>query len=142
MHPVRAKAATVDEYISLFDGEVKSRLETLRKAIRTAAPEAEEVISYSIPAYKYHGFLIYFSAYTAHISISFPPHGIMQAFASELAPYKTSKSTVQLPLDHPLPLELVKKMVTFKMQENLQLEAAKAKMKKASTAQDHPASLG
>ncbi len=127
MHPVRTKVATVDEYIALFDDEVKSRLEQLRRAIRIAAPDAEEVISYSIPAYKYHGFLIYFSAYTAHLSVSFPPHGIMQAFASELKPYKTSKSTVQLPLDRPLPLDLVKKMVAFKIQENLELEAAKAK---------------
>jgi uncharacterized protein YdhG (YjbR/CyaY superfamily) len=132
MHPKRAKATTVDEYIGLFEPAIQQRLKELRHAIREAAPDAKEMISYSIPAYNFHGWLVYFSAYTAHLSISFPPQGIMQAFAAELKPYKSSKSTVQFPYEQPTPLDLVKKMIVFKVKENIALESAKTAAKKGS----------
>ena len=119
MHPARPKLATVDEYLALFEGVTKEKLTELRAIIKAVAPNAEEVISYSIPAYKYHGWLVYFSGgYKTHVSVSFPPKTIMQAFEKELAPYKSSKSTVQFPLDKPLPKELLTKMVKYKISEN------------------------
>lgn len=118
MHPDRPKVATVDEYLELFEGETKNKLTELRAIVKAAAPEAEEVISYSIPAYKLHGWLVYFSGYKEHVSVSFPPKTIMQAFEKELAPYKSSKSTVQFPLNTPLPKELIAKMVKYKIKEN------------------------
>jgi len=125
MHPVRPKVTTVDEYIALFSGPASAKLHEIRRIIKATAPEAEEIISYSIPAYKYHGQLVFFSAYTKHVSISFPPHSIFEVFKAELSPYKYSKSTVQFPLDQGLPEDLIKHMVAYKMQENLELEAAK-----------------
>lgn len=119
MHPDRPKVTSVDEYLKLFEGATKEKLTELRAIIKKAVPDAEEVISYSIPAYKYHGWLVYFSGgYKEHVSISFPPKTIMQAFEKELAPYKSSKSTVQFPLDKPLPKEIISKMVKYKIQEN------------------------
>lgn len=124
MHPNRPKVATVDEYLELFEGETKDKLLQLRAIIKAAAPEAEEVISYSIPAYKLNGWLVYFSGgYKEHVSVSFPPKTIMEAFKEELVPYKSSKSTVQFPLGEPLPKELITKMVKYKIKENS--EAAK-----------------
>lgn len=126
MHPDRPKVANVDEYLALFEGVTKEKLVELRAIVREAAPEAEELISYSIPAYKYHGWLVYFSGgYKDHVSVSFPPKTIMQAFEKELAPYKSSKSTVQFPLSEPLPRVLIAKMVQYKVKENIQLEAGK-----------------
>lgn len=119
MHPDRPKITSVDEYLALFEGATKEKLTELRAIVRKVAPDAEEAISYSIPAYKYHGWLVYFSGgYKTHVSISFPPRTIMQAFEKELAPYKSSKSTVQFPLDKPLPKKLISKMVKYKIQEN------------------------
>jgi len=118
MHPARQKVTDVDQYLTLFPEATKEKLEQLRELIRDCAPEAEEVISYNIPAYKYHGFLVYFSGYAKHVSISFPPRTIMQTFHDELSPYVSSKSTVQFPLDKPLPLDLIRRMVIYKMKEN------------------------
>ena len=119
MHPDRPKVATVEEYLELFEGETKAKLIELRAIIKKAAPEAEEMISYSIPAYKLNGWLVYFSGgYKEHVSVSFPPKTIMQAFKEELAPYKSSKSTVQFPLDKPLPKVLIGRMVEYKIKEN------------------------
>lgn len=127
MHPARPKVTTVDEYLELFEGTAKKKLTELRAIVRATVPDAQELISYAIPAYKYHGWLVYFSGYAKHVSVSFPPQSIMQAFEKELAPYKSSKSTVQFPLDQPLPGELIKKMLRYKMKENEELEAQKTK---------------
>jgi uncharacterized protein YdhG (YjbR/CyaY superfamily) len=125
MHPARPKVTTVDEYLELFEGEAKAKLIELRAIIRAAVPDAQEVISYAIPAYKYHGWLVYFSGYAKHVSVSFPPQSIMKAFENELGPYKSSKSTVQFPLDQPLPKELIREMLAYKVKENLETEAEK-----------------
>ena len=125
MHPVRPRAVNVDEYLDLFSGEARTKLEELRGLIKETVPGVDEQISYAIPAYKYHGWLVYFSGYTKHVSVSFPPQSIMQVFEKELAPYKSSKSTVQFPLDKPLPKALIKKMLVYKMNENEELGAQK-----------------
>lgn len=122
------KFSTVDEYIAGFPPEVKGKLQDLREAIMKAAPKAEEVISYNMPAYKFNGILVYFAAHKKHIGF-YPGSGaITGIFKDSLSGYKTSKGTVQFPLDNPLPLPLIKKIVKFRIQENL--ERAKAKGKK------------
>ncbi len=109
---------TIDEYITTFPKEVQVTLETVRQTIHKAVPEAEEVISYQIPAFKYHGFILYFSGYANHFSISSPPP-TLDVFKDELANYKVSKSTVQFPYDQPVPKELISKIAKYRAQENL-----------------------
>ncbi len=116
---------TIDDYIAAFPEEDRVVLLGIRAAIRQGAPEAEEVISYQIPAFKHHGFVIYFSAFAKHYSLSFPPPWtVFEQFKEELAPYKMSKSTIQLPKARPIPYELIAKMAAFRASENA---AAKAK---------------
>lgn len=128
--PENTKFETVAQYISTFPEPVQLLLEQIRRTIQENAPEAEEVISYNIPAFKYHGMLIFYSAYQKHVSISTAPFAVFEMFAKELAPYKRSKSTVQLPLHKPLPLELIAKMTQFRLKENLEIAEEKAKKKK------------
>jgi uncharacterized protein YdhG (YjbR/CyaY superfamily) len=117
---------TVDEYHSIFPAEVVERLETIRGIIKKAAPDAEEVISYQIPAYKYFGFLIYYSAYKSHISLSYPfSAALLAEFKTELAKYAVSKSAIQFPNNQPLPTALIKKIVQFRMKENKEKESMK-----------------
>jgi uncharacterized protein YdhG (YjbR/CyaY superfamily) len=123
---------TVDEYHSIFPAEVVERLETIRSIIKKTVPDAEEVISYQIPAYKYFGFLIYYSAYKSHISISHPfSAALLAEFKTELSKYAVSKSAIQFPNTEPLPTALIKKIVLFRMKENKEKEnTKKAKTKK------------
>jgi uncharacterized protein YdhG (YjbR/CyaY superfamily) len=100
-------------------------LAQLRETIIKAAPEAEETISYNMPAYKLHGSLVYFAAYSGHIGFYPTPSAIVE-FAEELLKYPTAKGTVQFALDQPLPTALIRKIVKFRVKENL----AKAAMKK------------
>lgn len=114
---------SVDEYIATFPDDVQAFLREVRSAIQTAVPEAEEVISYQIPAYKHHGFVMYFSAYKKHVSITCPPpFTVFEAFENELAPYKQSKTTIQLPLDQPVPRQLIHDMAVFRAKENAERE--------------------
>lgn len=133
MAETRTKFATVEEYISSFSGDVRKGLQSMRQTIRKAAPEAEEAISYGIPAYRLNGMLIFFSAYTGHFSIAVPP--ISAAFArfkSRLAGYKVSKSTVQFPFGEPLPLDLIRDIAALRARENT-AKAGKGKAGKAVT---------
>jgi uncharacterized protein YdhG (YjbR/CyaY superfamily) len=118
----------IDEYIYLQPEPVRENLELIRMTIKKAAPKAEEVISYSMPAFKFHGILVYFAAFKNHIGF-FPTSSGIQAFKEDVAGYKTSKGTVQFPLDKPLPLALVTKMVKFRVKENLDKAEAKKKIK-------------
>ena len=118
--------ATIDEYIAGFPAGIQQLLEQVRATIKKAAPEAEETISYGMPAFRYQGRgLVYFSAFKAHIGFYPIPSG-MKAFKKELSSYKTGKSSVQFPLDEPMPLKLITDIVKFRVKENL----AKAKIKK------------
>jgi uncharacterized protein YdhG (YjbR/CyaY superfamily) len=94
------------------------------------APDAEELISYQIPAFKYHGMLIYYSAYQKHVSVSTAPFKVFEVFEKELSPYKLSKSTVQFPLDQPVPYQLIGEMTKFRVKENKEIAETKAAKKK------------
>ena len=109
----------INGYIAGFPEETQVILEKLRRTIRKAAPEAQEVISYQMPAFKYQGILVYFAAYKNHIGFYPTPTGIA-AFKKELSAYQTSKGTVRFPIDKPLPLDLTSKIVKFRVKENLQ----------------------
>ncbi|UEG49670.1 DUF1801 domain-containing protein [Ferruginibacter lapsinanis] len=109
----------VDEYISSFPEDVQEKLQQLRAIIKKAAPNAEELISYKMPAYKLHGVLVYFAAYKNHIGLYATPTAHSQ-FKKELSAYKTGKGSVQFPLDKPMPYSLITKIVKYKVQQNLQ----------------------
>jgi len=119
------KPKSVDEYISGFPEEDQKLLEQVRSTIQEVAPKAEEVISYMMPGYKLNGMLVWFAGFKNHIG--FYPRGssAIKAFKKELAGYKTSKGAIQFPKDEPLPILLIKKMVKFRVAENL--EQAKKK---------------
>lgn len=108
----------IDEYIGIQTPEVQILLEQMRQTIKNAAPEAEELISYNMPAFKYHGMLVYFAAYKNHIGFYATPTGHSQ-FKEELSIYKQGKGSVQFPLNQALSLELISRIVKFRMEENL-----------------------
>lgn len=113
----------IDEYIAIQIPEVQILLEQMRQTIKKGAPEAEEVISYNMPAFKYHGILVYFAAYKNHIGFYATPTGHSE-FEKELSVYKQGKGSVQLPLSQPLPLDLISRMVQFRVKENLKKKTA------------------
>ena len=113
-----ADPTNIDEYIAGFPAEIQHILQTLREVIREAAPAAHEAISYKLPTFKLNGNLVHFAAFKGHIGFYPTPSGI-DAFAAELAPYRTGKGTLQFPLDQPLPLDLVRRIVEYRVQENL-----------------------
>ena len=121
----------VDAYIAGFPKDIQKLLKQVRAAIRKAAPDAEEVISYNMPAYKYHGVLLYFSGYTNHIGF-YPMPSTIERFKKEIASYKHAKGSVQFPIDKPIPTDLITKMVTFRCGINLEKAAIKSKLKKGS----------
>ncbi|MFI0491218.1 iron chaperone [Flavobacterium sp.] len=108
---------TVDEYISRQSAEVQILLEQIRQTIKQAAPEAEEVISYQMPAYKFHGILVYFAAFKNHIGFYATPNGHAE-FKEALSAYKQGKGSVQFPIDKPIPLDLITEIVKFRASEN------------------------
>ncbi len=110
-------ARTVDEYLKAFSPSVRKKLNALRKTIREAAPQADEVISYQMPAYKYRGMLVYFAAYKNHIGF-YPAAKGIEAFQKELSAYERSKGTVRFPIDKPLPYGLISQIVKFRMKQN------------------------
>ena len=118
----------IDEYIATFPAGTRALLEVLRATIKSAAPDAVEVISYQMPAYKLFGMLVYFAAYQHHIGF-YPGASGVVAFAEDLKGYKTSKGTVQFPLDKALPINLITKMVQFRVTENTQKAEVKKKKK-------------
>jgi uncharacterized protein YdhG (YjbR/CyaY superfamily) len=111
-------AEDVDSYIAIHPEKVRVTLERLRKAIRAAAPKAEESISYQIPAFKYQGPLVFFAAFKSHCSLFVASKSILKTFADELEPYKTSGTTIHFSADHPLPAALVRKIVKARIREN------------------------
>jgi uncharacterized protein YdhG (YjbR/CyaY superfamily) len=106
----------IDRYIAGFPTETRELLERLRICIQKAAPDAEEVISYGMPAFRLKGILVYFAAYSKHIGF-YPTSSGIATFKKELSIYKGSKGTVQFPLDKPLPLKLITKIVKFRVKE-------------------------
>ena len=125
----KSAAAEIDEYISGFPKETQRLLERLRATVKRAAPRADEVISYGMPALKWNGILVWFAAYAKHIGF-YPGASGIAAFKKELSIYKGAKGSVQFPLDRPLPLGLISKIVKFRVHENS--ERAKAKKNRHS----------
>ncbi|MGZ4034032.1 MAG: iron chaperone [Bacteroidia bacterium] len=117
----------IDSYIALQPVDVKVKLEKLRHAIKSVAPDAEEVISYGMPAFKLNGMLVWFAANKNHIGL-YPTASPMIVFKNKLTDYKTSKGAIQFPIEKAIPITLVKEIVKFKVKENL--EKVKAKKKK------------
>lgn len=115
---------TVEGYIAAFPGNVQQQLDLMRKTIRSAAPKAEEMISYKMPAYKQNGMLVYFAAFKNHIGFYAMPTG-HAAFKKDLAVYKQGKGSVQFPIDQPLPLKLIRAIVQFRVKENAVRDKAK-----------------
>jgi uncharacterized protein YdhG (YjbR/CyaY superfamily) len=120
------KFTSVDEYIATFSPAVKEKLEQIRAVIKRAAPNAQEVISYNMPAYKQHGVLVYFAAAKAHIGF-YPTGSPIVVFKKELEAYKTSKGAIQFPISGPIPTVLVADIVTYRAQEDLEKAARKKK---------------
>ncbi len=117
-------SSPIDEYIAAFPPEVQQKLQAIRETIKAAAPDATEKISYQMPTFYLHGNLVHFAAYKNHIGFYPAPQGI-EAFQAELAVYKGAKGSVQFPLDQPLPLDLVRRIVEYRVAQNQQAAAAK-----------------
>jgi uncharacterized protein YdhG (YjbR/CyaY superfamily) len=116
---------TIDEYIKTFPDNVQAILQKVRQTIKENAPGAEEAISYQMPTFKMNGNLVHFAGYKNHIGLYPTPSGT-EAFKKELSAYKSGKGSIQFPLDEPIPFSLIKKIVKFRVKENLE----KAKKKK------------
>ena len=113
-----SKPTSIDEYIKGFPATVQELLQQVRNTITLAAPGAEEAISYAIPTFKLNGNLVHFAAFKNHIGFYPAPTG-MKEFEKDLAPYAKGKGSVQFPLDQPLPLDLITKIVKYRVQQNL-----------------------
>ena len=124
------KYKTVQEYLSAQPAPVKAMLQQMRSTIKEAAPEAEEVISYNMPAFKLNGMLVWYAAFKNHIGFYPRPSGL-EAFKKEIAIYKSTKGAVQFPMDQPLPLPLVTKIVKYRVKENKEEAVTKAAKKKS-----------
>lgn len=112
------KPKDFDDYIIDFTEGTREKLILLREAILHTAPTAQEVISYGMPAFKQNGMLVYFAGYEKYIGFYPTPSAILK-FESQLKNFKTAKGTVHFPLNEPLPFDLIKDMVKFRVEENL-----------------------
>jgi uncharacterized protein YdhG (YjbR/CyaY superfamily) len=120
---------TVDEYIAAHPPEVRKKLIDMRVTIKKAAPDAEEKISYRMPAFAFKGMLVYFAAHTNHLGF-YPFTSALREFSNELSAFRTSKGGVQFPFKDPLPLNLIQKIIEFRVKENLLKAEAKLVRKK------------
>jgi uncharacterized protein YdhG (YjbR/CyaY superfamily) len=113
----RKKHDTIDEYIARYPKDVQLLLEKMRKTIRKAAPKAEERISYGMPAFYQDGILVWFAAFKEHIGF-YPKPSAIAAFKKDLSKFEGTKGTIRFPIDKPLPLALVSRIVKFRMKQN------------------------
>jgi uncharacterized protein YdhG (YjbR/CyaY superfamily) len=120
---------SINKYIAAFPKETQKILKEIRATIKAAAPDAEEKISYQMPTFFLKGNLVHFAAYKKHIGFYPTPSGI-QAFKNELSPYKGAKGSVQFPIDKPMPLELISKIVKLRVAENLKKAEIKSVKRK------------
>src|SRR6266545_5283854 len=119
MRPERSPTPkTVDEYMARVPPEFRAPLERLRKTIKAAAPDAEEIISYQMPAFRQDGMLVYYAAFKDHCSLFVASDQVRRQFAAELKPFETGKGTLQFTPDQPLPDELVTRIVKVRVAEN------------------------
>ena len=124
MNTSHRKFKNIDEYIKSFPPDIQKILERLRDIIHEIAPEADESISYGMPTIKLNGNLVHFAAFEHHIGFYPTPSGI-EAFEKELSPYEHAKGSVQFPLDEPIPYDLVKRIVQFRVKESRESEKRK-----------------
>ena len=117
MVAMRSAASSIDEYIADFPPETQARLEELRALIKRAAPDATETISYAIPTFDLNGHLVHFAGFKKHVGF-YPTGRGVDAFAEELKPYKSGKGSVQFPLGEPLPTDLIRRIVEFRVGQN------------------------
>lgn len=125
----------IDGYISQFPADVQAVLRDVRAAIRRAAPDAEETISYRMPAFKQHGILVYFAAWKSHVGL-YPPISGDEAVEKAVARYAGPKGNLQFPLAEPMPLALIERIVRLRVKQDL--EKAEANRKKKSQAARKP----
>ena len=122
----RTAPETIDEYIAASPPEVRAILERIRSTIRAAAPGAEEVISYRMPAFKLHGVLVYFAAFRHHIGL-YPPVSGDTELEAAIAPYAGEKGNLRFPLAQPIPFGLIERIVKLRVKQNLAKAAARGK---------------
>lgn len=125
--------STIDEYIASVPEDRQALLETVRATIHAAAPDAQERISYQMPAFAQEGNLVYFALLKNHIGF-YPTGSGVAAFQDEIAGYESTKGAIKFPVDQPLPLDLITRIVQFRLAENLKKAAAKPGKKKAERA--------
>jgi len=123
------KYETIDEYIKTFPKDVRNILEKVRHAIKESAPGAEEAISYQMPTFKLNGNLVHFAGYKNHIGFYPTPSGT-EAFKKEIAVYRAGKGSIQFPIDKPIPISLIKKIVKFRVKESAEAAIKSSKKKK------------
>lgn len=116
--------STIDEYIQAQDEEIRNTLEEIRRTVSEAAPEATEVISYGMPAFKQNAILAYFAAFKNHIGFYCLPSG-NKAFQEELKEYNIGKGSIQFPNEKPIPYPLIKKIVKFRLKEDAEAKKNK-----------------
>lgn len=123
---VMTNPKNIDDYIESFPEEIRNLLDQMRTTITKAAPNAEELISYGMPAFKLNGMLVWFAAHTKHIGF-YPRGSGIEEFKQDISNYKSSKGAVQFPFDKPLPLDLITKIVEFRVNQNMEKSAPKKK---------------
>jgi uncharacterized protein YdhG (YjbR/CyaY superfamily) len=126
MKPSQASPKNIDEYIAGFPADVQAMLQQVRATISKAAPDADEAIKYQLPTFVLNGNLVHFGAFKKHIGFYPTPSGI-EGFKADLAKYQGAKGSVQFPLDKPMPLALISKIVKFRVSESRTKAAAKKK---------------
>jgi uncharacterized protein YdhG (YjbR/CyaY superfamily) len=127
MQPKQSAPKTIDEYIAGFPPAVQTKLKKIRQLIKKAAPGAVEAIKYQLPTFVLQGKnLVHFAAFKEHIGFYPVPSGI-EAFKDELSVYKQGKGSVQFPLDEPVPYDLIRRIVAFRVKENTQQASIRAK---------------
>ncbi|MEI7667538.1 MAG: DUF1801 domain-containing protein [Erysipelotrichaceae bacterium] len=117
---------SIDEYIALFPDDVQKLLKTIRQVIKEAAPDASEKIAYQMPTFYLYGNLVHFAAYKKHIGFYPTPSGI-EPFMDELKGYTLTKGTIQFPLDKELPIDLIKRIVLLRVEQNTDWNKSKKK---------------
>jgi uncharacterized protein YdhG (YjbR/CyaY superfamily) len=124
----RATPNNIDEYIAAFTPDVQTILERIRLTIHNAAPDAQETISYRIPAFTQHGILVYFAAFKNHIGL-YPPVSGDAKLEKAISPYAGEKGNLRFPLSQPIPYDLIERIVKLRLKQNLAKAAAKRKKK-------------
>ena len=126
--PKPRKPQDINGYISQFPADVQAILEQVRETISHAAPDAKEVISYQMPAFRQHGILVYFAAWKQHVGM-YPPISGDKALEKAAARYAGLKGNLQFPLDEPMPIDLIERIVRLRVKQDLAKAAAKRKKK-------------